>query len=173
MRKSVLSLAVITAFTFASCGSQETKEVATTEATTEEVVTEEVTEEPNETTEENSFYGSYTLTDMVAQPGDKELKDQDIEYITQSKERTINNTTLTINEDGTFERIFPHPSGDGTTKTWTGTYEMNEESSTITFNVELGETTKAMEFTVIENTGSTLSVSTSFGQIGMNYIYTK
>ena len=75
--------------------------------------------EEQESDESSSLFGSYTLTAMNPITGDKELTDQDTEYIDKSKERTLNNTKLTLNEDGTFERVFPHPAGDGSMRTWT------------------------------------------------------
>ena len=155
---------------FVSCSGSEQKETSTDE------LSEETTEQPAEeiaAAPETSFYGTFTLTDMIPMPGDKELTEQDTKYIDDSKARTLNTTKLTLNEDGTLERVFPHPSGDGSTNTWTGTYEMDEAAGTMIWHVEMNGKTMDMDFKILEKSDNRLSVSTSFGQIDMNYIYTK
>ena len=167
MKKIILTLSIPCSMLLFSCGNEATEESTSNEEVTESTE-EETTEEVVEETTENA---SYTLTDMIPIPGDKELTEQDIKYIDNSKERTINKTSLTLNDDGTFTRVFPHPSGDGTNKTWEGTYVIEGEK--LTFNVEMNGKTNPLEFTILENSDSKLSVTTSFGQIDMNYIYTK
>lgn len=149
-----------------SCGNNESKE-----AETEETKTEEVQDEQEE--EEVSMHGTYHMTDMIPDAGDKKLTATDEKYIKESKERTVGKTTLTLNEDGTFVREFPHPSGDGTMSKWTGTYEMDEEKGTCVLNAEMNGKTMKMDFTIVENTGDKLSLRTVFGQIFMVYVYTK
>lgn len=152
-------------FTF-SCGSKELKTTKEVVSDNIEVVKETVLEQPVE----QSIYGAYTLKDMKV-VGHVEPTEQDLEYINQSKERTIDNTVLTLNEDGTFSRVFPHPSGDGTTNTWTGTYEIEE--TLMVLHAEMNGKTMDMEFSITEHSPETLSVVTDFGQLEMEYIYKK
>ncbi len=110
MRKKILLLSIISSFVFTGCDDTKTPEETT------DVSTEKVGPADNEESE-TSFYGTFTLTEMNTVTGDKELTEQDIAYITESKERTLGKTTLSLNEDETFIREFPHPSGDGSIKT--------------------------------------------------------
>ena len=168
-------LTIVAAFSMSmmvSCGGGE-KADAHGEEHAAPTTHEEENHEEDEVVVETSFYGDFTLTEMVPVPGDKELTEQDEEYIAQSKERTIGHTILTLNEDGSFKRVFPHPSGNGETKEWNGSYVMDEEAGVLTFNVEMDDKTMPMEFKIEEKSDSKLSVTTGFGQIEMTYVYTK
>lgn len=167
MKKIILPIALI-GLVLSSCSNEESNVAAEETVVHEEVIAEPLIEE-----EVVSFYGTYNLSDMVPVTDGKELTEQDETYIKDSKERTIGHTTLTFNEDGSFERVFPHPSGDGTTNTWTGTYEMNEEAGTLVLNAEMNGKTMPMNFTIEEKTDNSISMKTDFGQIFMTYVYTK
>ena len=158
----VLSVGLIT-----SCSS----EVKTDENTNNQVV--ENNNEQHEEEEIITFYGKYELSDMIPVTDGKILTAQDEKYINDSKERTIGNTFLTFNEDGTFERVYPHPSGNGTTNTWTGTFAIDETAGTLLLNAEMNGKTMPMNFTIEEKTDSKLSIKTDFGQIFMTYVYTR
>jgi len=161
MKKILLTICLPFALALYSCNNETTDQKTETEETTVATEEEEVIEE--------SPVKVYTLTDMIPITGGKVLTKQDIAYIDDSKTRTLNNTELTLNDDGTFTRVFPHPSGDGTIKTWEGTYTI--EGETLTFNIEMNGKSNPMEFAILENTDSELSISSSFGQIDMNYVY--
>lgn len=157
---------IITIGTLMAC----TAEPKDTESVLEPESTQEIHEEENVV---DTFFGSYNLTDMIPVTGEKELTSQDKEYINASKERTIGHTTLMFNEDGTFERIFPHPSGDGSINKWTGTYVKDEEAATLVMNAEINGKTMPIEFTIEDKTATQLSLKSDFGQIYMTYVYTK
>ena len=80
---------------------------------------------------------------------------------------------MILNEDGTFSREFPHPSGDGSMPKWTGTFELDEAASALVLNAEMNGKKMPMNFTIEENTSEKLSIKTDFGQIFMVYVYTK
>lgn len=154
-------------FSITSCGGKEESEFETkVEESAGEV--EDMEEE-----EVATIFGTYDLTDMVPDAGDKKLTAQDEKYIKESKERTIGKTTLILNEDGTFSREFPHPSGDGSMSKWTGTFELDEVTGMLVLDAEMNGKKLPMNFTIIENTGKKLSVRTDFGQIFMVYVYNK
>lgn len=137
---------------------------------------EEASGEKTEVKEEEeapSVYGKYTMVDMVPVVGDKKLTPEDTKYINESKTRTVNHTTLQLNEDGTFERIFPNPSGDGTTSKWTGTYKMDLEAKTLNCIAEMEGKKLPIDFTIVEQSDNKLTIRSSFGQIFMDYMYTK
>jgi hypothetical protein len=162
----VICLAGMVTASVASCGGEQNEENEnTTEVTNNE--------EEEEIEEVATIYGTYSMTDMVPDSGDKKLTAQDEKYITQSKERTVGHTTLILNEDGTFSREFPHPSGDGTISKWTGTFDLDEEAGTLVLNAEMNGKKMPMNFTIEENTGEKLSMKTDFGQIFMVYVYKK
>ncbi len=154
-------------FSIASCGGKEESEFETkVEESAGEV--EDMEEE-----EVATIFGTYEMTDMVPDAGDKKLTAQDEKYIKESKERTIGKTTLILNEDGTFSREFPHPSGDGSMSKWTGTFELDEAAGKLILNAEMNGKNMPMNFTIEENTSEKLSMKTDFGQIFMVYVYTK
>jgi len=143
-------------------------------ATEMEAKTEEKAEPVKEPAKEASgIYGTYTLTDMIPDAGDKTLTEQDEKYIKDSKERTLNKTTLTLNSDGTFTREFPHPSGDGSMSKWTGTFKLDEKAGTLNMVAEMKGKKTPIDFKIVEKTNKKLSLKTSFGQIDMVYVYTK
>lgn len=179
-----------------SCGEKKEKdaeESATEQVAPEaETATEAVTEEQSEPaaemeakTEEKAepakevakaatgIYGTYVMTDMIPDSGDKTLTEQDEKYIKDSKERTLNKTTLTLNSDGTFTREFPHPSGDGSMSKWTGTFKLDEKAGTLNMIAEMKGKKMPIDFKIVSKTDKKLSLKTSFGQIDMVYVYTK
>jgi hypothetical protein len=148
------------------CSSNETVKPTTDEAANEQ-------EEPVVEEEVSSFYGSYQLADMVPITDGKKLTSQDETYIKQSKERTIGHTTLTFNEDGTFKREFPHPSGDGSIRVWQGTYTLDEAAGTLDMVATMDGKSMNLNFTIVEKTDNKLNIKTEYGQIFMSYVYTK
>jgi len=162
----ILGMLVFCASVLTGCDSgEDTAEVPSNETKEEQVIVEE--------TIVNPLYGSYHLTDMIPVTEGKKLTSQDEKYIADSKERTLGKTTLTLKDDGTFERIFPHPSGDGSTNTWTGTYSMDEKAGTLNMVAEMNGKSMPIDFTIVEKTDEKLSLKSSFGQIFMTYVYTK
>lgn len=203
MTKKLLTISAITTLSFlVSCNSkkEDSKEIESVGEMTETVkdsiiepitidtiskTTTEIKEVSSNSTEvekisetkpakkTNGFYGKYQLADMIPITNGKELTANDIKYIDDSKARTIGNTSLTFNEDGTFVRVFPHPSGDGSTSKWTGTYKLDEANGTLKMNVTSNGKNMTIDFKIIEKTTNKLAISTSFGQIDMNYVYKK
>jgi len=168
MKKKIVFGAVLVASILGSCNNETTEKPSNQDKNTssEEVIVEEVEEE-------KGIHGVYVLTDMIPVTDGKVLTKQDEAYINDSKKRTLNNTTLTLNEDGTFERIFPHPSGNGSTNKWTGTYTLNEESGDMVFDVEMNGKKTKMDFSLVDQSPESLSLNSSFGQIFMTYVYSR
>jgi len=165
MKKLPVTFMVLISFVLWMCNGTE-ENTNNDSDSTEKVIANNTKSESSD-----NFYGSFTLTEMIPIAGDKELTAQDTKYLEESKNRTLGKTTLTLNEDGTFKRVFPHPSGNGSMQTWNGKYTLNEEL--LKMDVKMEDKTKSIEFKVLEKSNNKLSLSSSFGQIEMNYIYTK
>lgn len=153
---------------FFACDSKESTGVE------EEVVTDVEKMEPElKEKEEVTIVGVYQLKDMIPVTNGKTLTKSDETYISDSKKRTIGHTELTINEDGTFKRVFPSPMNDGSISEWTGTYELTESDSSLMMKVNSNGKTMDINFKIMELTASKLSINTDFGQIFMTYVYEK
>ncbi|MCO4813725.1 MAG: hypothetical protein KC454_03370 [Flavobacteriales bacterium] len=164
--KMILGILVFSSSVFVGCTpGKEIEDVSSSAVQLEELVPEEVAEDP--------LYGSYQLSDMIPFTDGKKLTSQDEKYIADSKGRTLGKTKLTLKNDGTFERVFPHPSGDGSINTWTGTYSLDEEAGTLNMVAEMNGKSMPIDFTIVEKVEGKLSLKSSFGQIFMIYVYTK
>jgi hypothetical protein len=164
-RKTTFLKGILIASLFASCSSP------VEDANPAKNTSGEKQEE--KTKQENSFFGSYSLTDMIPETGGKQLEKAELKYLEDTKKRTLKHTTLTINEDGTFKREFPHPSGNGEMNSWTGTYSMNEQEKTMVFNAEIKEKIMPIDFVIEEKSSNKLVLKSKFGQIFMSYVYSK
>ena len=120
---------------------------------------------------QNQVLGTYILQEMITIAENYEMTDQDIAFVSHSKQNALGKTKLILKDDGSFKRIFPHPNGDGTIKTWQGRYQLTQDS--LTFFVNVNENLREMSFKLNEANARKLSFTSSFGEIKMDYIYKK
>lgn len=169
MKKGLIYLAACT-FILGSCGGSTDEAEKEAEKMVDEMMDETMMEE--EVEEVNPLYGDWTLTDMMP-IGDLKPTAADEKYLADSKARTVNSTILTLNEDGTFKRVFPHPSGNGETNTWTGKYDLDEAAGTLVLHAEMNGKTMDVDYKIEEKSADKLALSTSMGKLMVNYIHMK